>query len=124
MNWKEVFFYIKSTIINDFGIEVNLFDEIPKHLYADPDIDIPYNGTVFLDQEYPTIIDLYGDIVKYPMEMTCVLIHEFGHVLADNNIGSTHTELDAWLFGKNYFKEQYIPPIFDKIMYESLETYK
>lgn len=123
MTWTDKFNKVRDIVENEYGIEVNLFDEIPKRLYQDPDIDIPYNGTTFLDQEYPTIIDIYGNIDKYPMELTCVLIHEFGHVLANNCLGEAHTEKDAWLFGMNFFKEDLVPPIISDMMKKCLATY-
>lgn len=122
--WIDKFYNLRKYITYNFAVEVNLFDEIPKDLYADDDIDLPYNGTAFLDDEIGHMIDVYGNVEKYPTQMICVLIHEFGHILAFIAFGKDHSEEDAWFMGRNYFKEEWIPPNFNSIMLECLDTYQ
>lgn len=122
--WVNKFHNLVDMLSDKFGIEINLFPEIPKHLYVD-DEDLPYNGTAFLDEEEGQhMIDLYGNLDKFPSELICVLIHEFGHILAYTAFGKDHSESDAWLMGKAYIKDEFIPPNFDNIMNECLETYQ
>lgn len=124
INWIDRFYNLQELITNKFGIEVTLFEQIPEDLYLTEE-DVPYNGTAYLENpDGSYLIDVYGDIEKYPSQMICVLIHEFGHILAHISFGKEHSEMDAWLMGLNYFDEKFIPPNFDEVMTNCLETYK
>jgi len=107
-------------IIEKTGVEVTYMghtDNIP------PDIEhsLPYNGCAFVDDN---MIDLYADNPDTDTnQILCVLIHEYGHILAYKKYGDAHTEKMAWDFGVDAFPKSMIPKCLPTIRDICLDIY-
>ena len=107
-------------LIEQSGVEVTYMghtDEIP------PDIlhSLPYNGCAFVEDN---MIDLYADNPDTDTnQILCVLIHEYGHILAFRKYGDSHTEEMAWDLGAAAFPKSIIPKCFGAIRDTCLDIY-
>ena len=93
-------------LIEKAGVEVSYMgrtSEIPEDIGN----TLPYNGCAYLDEN---MIDLYADNPDDDTnQILCVLIHEYGHILAYKKYGDAHTEKMAWDFGVAAFPKSMIP---------------
>ena len=108
------------SLIEKAGVEVAFMGHTSK-IPEDIGNTLPYNGCAYLDEN---LIDLYADNPDDDTDqILCVVIHEYGHLLAYKLYGEDHTERMAWEMGVNAFPSYLIPECLPEIRDRCLAEY-